>query len=957
MNPSLLSLPVAAAFVCFLSSCDDASPRPGAAPSPTPAVATPPPARAAATAPAVIPGPWFHPAPFVWALQDVDPGRRLAPSEPWRVIIASGESDPIRADWSALKPRTGWQSAIATIASGPGEPAFYEESIAFSSPALTLPALPRGGYWVKLRFHGDGWVEEKSFYLNVLESSAGALPRREVEGPLLRVRPGDASVVVSGATPAARLRVIVSELNGRRIDAFEAPVATGPQTTIPIPQIRPGRTLEVAVLQEEAGRITGRDSLWLTMPGDSPAAPAAWPGGKPPSVFDFPSGETVSSHGIFAEQRAGLDVQVAGMASRGSGVIQLWVTWGDIEPVLGARDWSNLDAYVDYFTERKIPFVLAGAGGVLFGNGPTAMWADWAMNHEGRYNLWRSMPFVSPSSPAYHEAAAGFTRAMIERYRGNPFLAGYAFLNQGADSGIFQEHFDSILDYSAAARLDFRQFLQRRYASLDALNTAWHTAWPSWDAIQPPLPQLDQEVNLTPAWKDWTEWKLATYRQCSVDLFDPVVAALDPERPVIHYNAKTGPFEYNFRDLKLAHWATADGAGEDYRMGRINSITKNWNLWRQTESHDVPPANLRYLSDMWAESLRNGGKDIRYNLVFNSLSSSFVRSYPQNAKLQDALAWWSQTAPLRASLSQSTTTPPRTGILLSWADMLYRIRVFRWYALPGNRAEELARHEDLLPVTWLSEWTPDRAWEGLDVLLVPEDARVWGAWLADRLDKYVADGGTLVLWGRAGQYDAGLDDAAAFPWLGRLGPGGMQARPASVPKDSESRVELGATRALCSPAVEVEAVPPAAAQTLDARGRPIVLSWPHGKGRVLWCLSETPGESDRIVAQLLKDAGAPRETLSSNPQVDAFSVHKDGVRYVILNRFLGYGAKADDIPVTTQVRIPGLPEGLWTIEHLVPPGQPRQMTAADLAATGWEASLLPSAMQVYALRPQGAAAR
>lgn len=950
MNPLRPLLP---AFLCLLlAGCDGASHRPGNSGSPQ--------AAASPQAVAVPPGPWFHPAPFAWALQEIVPESRLAPSQPWRTLVASGETDPIAVPWSTLKPREGWQRAVAFLATGPGEPSFYEQEFAAAAPVLELPALPAGGYWLKVRFAGDGWVAGKSYFLNILESGVAGLPRRQAPGPLLRVRAAEGSVIVSGAPNAALLRVIVSELNGRRLAAWEAPVQRGvKEQVIPIPQAGPGKTVEVAVLADEGGRITGRDAAWLTVPGES-SAPPAWPAAASPapSIFDYPAGETVSSQGVFAEQRAGLDVQVAGMAARGSKTIQLWITWGGIEPVLGSRDWSNLDAYVSYLTERNIPFTLAAAGSVLFGNGPTAMWGDWAMNHEGRYRIWRDQPVVSPSSATYRKAAADFTRAMIQRYRGNPCLAGYVFLNQGTDSGIFQEHFDSILDYSAPARSDFRAFLQRRYSSLDALNAAWSTAWPSWEAIQPPLPQLGQEVNLSPAWKDWTAWKLETYRQCSVDLFDPVVAELDPSRAVLHYNAKTGPFEYNFHDLKVPHWGTADGAGEDYRMARINSITKNWNLWRQTESHDVPPANLRYLSDMWAESLRNGGKDIRYNLVFNSMASSFVTSYTKNAQLQSTLDWWSRTAPLRAALTGSVTTPPRLGVFLSWADMLYRIRVFRWYALPGNRAEELVRHEDFLPVTWLSEWTPESAWKDVSVLLVPEDARVWSPGLADRLGKYVSEGGALVLWGRSGQYDAGLDSSAAFPWARALGLDGLQAHPAaSGPGGSESRLELGETRVLCSPAVEVAAVPPLAAQTLDSRGRPMVLSWPHGKGRVSWCLSETPGESDRIVAQLLRDAGAPRETLSSNPQVDAFSVYRDGVRYVIANRFLGYGAKADDVPVTTRLRIPGLPAGDWTIEPLVPADSPFAMTAGDLAATGWEADFLPSAMRIYALRPKTPDAR
>jgi hypothetical protein len=40
-------------------------------------------------------------------------------------------------------------------------------------------------------------------------------------------------------------------------------------------------------------------------------------------------------------------------------------------------------------------------------------------------------------------------------------------------------------DFSPASLAAFRRWLQKRYASLDALNAAWLTAFPAWDAVRP----------------------------------------------------------------------------------------------------------------------------------------------------------------------------------------------------------------------------------------------------------------------------------------------------------------------------------------------------------------------------------------------------------------------------------------------------------------------------------------
>lgn len=892
------------------------------------------------------PGEWYQSASYVWALQTADLAKRKERSAPWRDVVADGASAPANIDWKLLAGDGTWTRAELSLASGPDKSAFWRQEARDHTKPAALPSLPRGGYWLTVKVFDEGLLRSRKFFLNVLESSEKELPSSATAG--LRVEAGDRAVSVSGwpgGAPTLRLEVV--SLVGDAISSRDVPVPAGEKSiTIPIPEAVPGQTVSVAVSVLADGKVKDREEIWLATRGDYPARPVWEPSANPPSIFDYLMGETIATQEPFDSQVEGVKKQLDTMADRGSSSVQIWVTWGRIEAMGGACDWSQLDAYVNAVTERKIPFVLAAAGSVLFGNGPAETWGEWMVNHEGKFKLWRKTPVVSSSSTSYLTSAREFTRRMIERYKDNPYLAGYCFLNSGMDSGIFQDHYDSVTDYSAVARGKFREFLRGRYESLAALNTAWGTHWRSWDDILPPMPKLAQEVNLERPWQDWTQWKLGEYRSAAVDLFDPLVAELDPARPVIHYNAKTGPFEYQFRDLHTKLWATADGAGEDYRMGRINSMTHNWGLWRQTESHEVPPANLAYMTDMWAESLRTGGGKIRYNLVFNTLPKLFLKGYPENVELQKTLMWWKDTAALRETLSQCSSPPQRTGVILSWADMLYRVRVWRWYAMAGDRADAMIRERDLLPASWISEWTPESAWAGLTTILVPEDVRVWTPELTARLAAFVERGGHLVVWGQSGKYDL---DGNTYSWPRHLGaPGLTVSSIPPEPKPAVTSASVAGKSLQLAPAARVDNLPEGMEKVVDALGRPVVLTWKFGQGSVRWCLSETPGESERAIAVLLEEAGAVREVTSSDPRTDAFLLENGAQRYVVLNRFLGFGKKDAGKPASATVRLPRLEAGkTWQIHPLLPAGEPFRSTSESLASEGWSAEVAPSGMLVY----------
>jgi beta-galactosidase len=99
---------------------------------------------------------------------------------------------------------------------------------------------------------------------------------------------------------------------------------------------------------------------------------------------------------------------------------------------------------------------------------------------DGRVEHWGGRQHFSHSSAVYRRFAAAITEDLAARYAGHPALTLWHINNEYCTF----DHGDE-----AAAR--FRGWLQRRYGTLDALNTAWGTAfwsqgYDTWEGIIPP---------------------------------------------------------------------------------------------------------------------------------------------------------------------------------------------------------------------------------------------------------------------------------------------------------------------------------------------------------------------------------------------------------------------------------------------------------------------------------------
>ena len=232
-------------------------------------------------------------------------------------------------------------------------------------------------------------------------------------------------------------------------------------------------------------------------------------------------------------QDAGINLVSIGMFS-----------WASLEPRRGEYRWEWLDEVFE---------ILHGHGIRIDLGTPTAAPPAWffreqpqarVVDRQGRALGPGSRGMACPSSPAYRDAATTITRALAERYGDHPALALWHVHNEyGAPVGE---------SFSLHAQDAFREWVARRYGSLEAVNDAWGTAFwgqvlGEWADVHAPLPTPSvQNPSLELDWRRFSSEQILECFRAERD----VLRELTPHVPVTtNFMAHTCP------NIDLWKWA------------------------------------------------------------------------------------------------------------------------------------------------------------------------------------------------------------------------------------------------------------------------------------------------------------------------------------------------------------------------------------------------------------------
>ncbi|MEU5629060.1 beta-galactosidase [Streptomyces tendae] len=587
-------------------------------------------------------------------------------------------------------------------------------------------------------------------------------------------------------------------------------------------------------------------------------------------------------------------------------------SWSKLEPRPGVHDFAWLDRLMD---------LLHGAGiGVVLAT-PTASPPPW-LGHlhpdtlprdaDGRTEWWGGRQHFSHSSTVYRRHAAAITEALAARYASHPALTLWHINNEYCT-----------YDHGDEAATRFRRWLQDRYGTLDALNTAWGTAFWSqgygdWAEVAPPrrahylrnpgqvldfrrftsdmllecytaerdivrrhTPHIPVTTNFMPLWSGQDAWRWAEEEDVvSVDLYP------DPRDP---FGAQEGALVQDMtRSQARGPWMLMEQAAGPVNWRGVNhpkprGLNRLWSLQAVARGADAVCYFQWRQSRQGAEKFHSGmvghaGEHGRTHQEVVQLGADLARLGPHAAGgtvgadiavLHDWHAWWAADQEARPSARVD-----HADVLRAWHRALWRGGLTTDFAHPED---DLARYK---------------------VVVVPQLYALTDA-AVDNLLAHVRGGGTLVCGFLTGVADQ--DD--------RIRPGGMDARLRELfgirtlhewwPLDDDESADCDGFRGtLWSEEIEPDGT---ASETIPYKGGeldglPAVLR----KGSA-WYLSTLP-EPDALrdlLVRVAADAGA-------HPVLDALPADVEAVRRGDLLFLLHHGRD----PVT--VDVPGTHRELLT---------------------------------------------
>jgi beta-galactosidase len=198
----------------------------------------------------------------------------------------------------------------------------------------------------------------------------------------------------------------------------------------------------------------------------------------------------------------------------GFNTVRTWVEWASVEPRQGEYRFDNLRLLLELAEEVGLRVFIQ----MYIDSAPD--WVGRAHPHT-HFVAQNGEAIPSQAAPGYctdnHEIADlvhalyAETARVASQY---PNLVGWDLWSE--PSLVNWAHVDWIQNvqfcYCPATQARFREWLQRKYGTLDALNRAWHRAFESWDDIEPP------RFSTILSYTDYIDWKTFIYDRLAEDL-------------------------------------------------------------------------------------------------------------------------------------------------------------------------------------------------------------------------------------------------------------------------------------------------------------------------------------------------------------------------------------------------------------------------------------------------------
>ncbi|MCL2733863.1 MAG: beta-galactosidase [Actinomycetia bacterium] len=587
-------------------------------------------------------------------------------------------------------------------------------------------------------------------------------------------------------------------------------------------------------------------------------------------------------------------------------------TWALTQPAADVHDFSTLDRIVAEAEEQGRRIVLAT------GTGAHPAWLARAhpevtrTDFEGRRHRYGQRHNSCPNSPVFRRLSAEVAGRIAERYAGRPPVIAWHVGNEYGGAC-----------YCERCAAGFRVWLRARYRTLDALNSAWCTAFWShtfsdWEEIEPPSA-------LTEHWRgpDHTAFQGITLDYLRF-MSEAMLANFRDEKAAIRRHSPDTPVTTNFmgmyRPIDYHRWAPhldfaswdnypPEDAGPAWAAlshDLMRGLKDGLPFWvmeqapTTTACRDVNPVKRPGVMRLWSwQAVAHGADAVLYfqmrasrgasekyfGAVINHAGRDDTRVFREVAALGEELERFGDVA-------LGARTPARVALLFDWDS---------WWTLEiSDGPSRLVRYQQVVLAYYRALWeagvdvdvvavTADLS--GYDVVVAPALHMLKGD-LPQRLEDVARRGGSVLATYLSGRVDES-DNAFLSDVPGPLGPlmgiriDEWDARGADVV--NPVRLQAGGEVLEAGARLVFELVVPQGAETLGAygadfyAGTPAVTRNSFGAGHGWYVATglDQPGV-DWVVRQVLAAHGIAGRVPELPCVESAVRVAPDGTRLLFL---------------------------------------------------------------------------
>ena len=433
--------------------------------------------------------------------------------------------------------------------------------------------------------------------------------------------------------------------------------------------------------------------------------------------------------------------------------------WAKLEPEEGVYNFSWLDSVMDKLAANNVKVCMAT---------PTTAQPAW-MSHrypevlpvdvKGRKRTHGMRVFFCHNSAKYRERAAAIAEAMASRYKDHPALAGWHIANE---YGTYC--------YCPTCLSKFRVWLKEKYKTPEGLNEAWNLSFwgrQIYDFEEMELPtELNDDYRFNPPiQQDYLKFTTDCVIECFENEYQ-VLKKYTPNLPVMTnmsgYIKKLDQFEI-CKHLDVVGWDNYPWPFEDrstaamkhdimrgLKQGQSYWVTEQSPNQQNWQAYNVlkRPGEIRRIA---YQGLAHGADSALFFQMRQSVGGQekfhgamISHAGHENTRIFREMTQMGMELEKTGDLMIGARTKAKVGIIFDWhnwwavelssgpsKDLQYLPMVQKYYK---------AFYERNIPVDFLRY---DQDLSGYDVIVTPCLYQMRGD-LSERVEKYVAEGGTLL---------------------------------------------------------------------------------------------------------------------------------------------------------------------------------------------------------------------